>query len=146
MLNLKLVSLIGLILITLTSCQKNTGKDTQQDLKPTQKNQAPKTKKLDPIIKQAEPSMKKVLSYRGTVKYFDFEGGFFGVVTDTGEKFLTSGLPAEFLQDGAIIEFSGHEIKDIATIQQWGVPFKVEKSKLIKPGKKISDRTHPDLL
>lgn len=82
-----------------------------------------------------ELPLKNKLAYRGTVKYFNLEGGFFGIVTDKGEKFLPQGLALEYQQDGAVIEFSGEIIKGMMTIQQWGTPFTISELKLIKPGK-----------
>lgn len=146
MFNLKTFSFVGLMIVALLGCQQNLEKETQQELKTAQTNEALKNEKLENKIKQAEPSMKKELTYRGTVKYFDFEGGFFGVITDNGENFLVNGLPKEYYQDGAIIEFSGKALKDMATIQQWGTLFKAEQYKLIKSGQKVPKKINPDLL
>ena len=70
-----------------------------------------------------------------TVKYFDFEGGFFGLVTNKGEKLLPMNLAKVYKVDGTILKVTGHIIKDMMTTQQWGTAFKVTEVELIKLGK-----------
>ncbi|TQV75096.1 hypothetical protein FLL45_09140 [Aliikangiella marina] len=85
-----------------------------------------------------EANVKNILPYKGTIQYVDLEGGFFGITTDKGTKLLPMGLPKEYLQHGAIIEFSGEKDEDVMTIQQWGTPFKIKDIKLVKPGKPVN--------
>lgn len=80
-------------------------------------------------------------TFQGTVQYFAMEGGFYGIVTNKGEKFLPQNLSPEHQQDGAVIEFSG-EVQNVMTFQQWGKPFKISKIKLLKPGNKHKNPTH----
>jgi len=77
--------------------------------------------------------------YTAKVKLFKMEGGFYGLVTKEGEKFLPMNLAKEFQQNGAIIEFSGAVKKDVMTIQQWGTPFTLKDVKLIKAGNKATN-------
>ena len=84
-----------------------------------------------------ERLVNKELSYRGTVKYFNLEGGFFGIVTDKGQKFLPQGLSREMLTDGAEIEFSGPNNERRDDHSAMGHPFKISNAKLIKPGKPV---------
>lgn len=69
-----------------------------------------------------------------TITYMDFEGGFFGLITDDGEKLLPMNLDVQYRQEGAIVKIQGHTINDMMTIQQWGTPFKITKIELIKAG------------
>jgi len=66
-----------------------------------------------------------------------FEGGFYGIVTDNNLKLFPTNLHSKYKQNGAVISFSGKELKDIKTIQQWGVPFEIDDIHLIKPGCKV---------
>lgn len=75
-----------------------------------------------------------ITQYKGTIKFMSFEGGFYGIVTDNNLKFLPTNLTEKYRQNGAIVEFSGDEIKDIITFQQWGIPFEINEISLIKPG------------
>jgi len=111
----------------------------------------PKTKEMalnKPVnVDLSDKGNKVVYQYRGTVKYLNLEGGFFGIVTDKGQKFLPMKIvDKSVLQDGAIIEFSGDRIVGMMTIQQWGTPFEVTKVKLVKAGKKVTPNFGKDSL
>ncbi len=61
----------------------------------------------------------------GTVTYFDFEGGFFGIVTIDQEHYLPMNLPSEFERDGIKVSFTAVADPDVMTIQMWGTPIRV---------------------
>ena len=77
-----------------------------------------------------------------TIKYMNFEGGFFGLITAEGEKLLPMNLAKEFHQDGAKVKVQGQLVTDMMTIQQWGAPFHITKIELIKAGKVKADSNH----
>ena len=80
--------------------------------------------------------------YRGTVRFYQLEGGFFGITTEQGKKFLPMQVSdPSVLKDGAVIEFSGEKVEDMMTIQQWGTPFKITKVRLISEGKDNSAKS-----
>ncbi len=62
------------------------------------------------------------VSGTGTIVYNDLEGGFYGLVTDDGTRYLPLNLPDEFAQDSLSVAFRGIVRTDVATIQQWGTP------------------------
>ncbi|MGL1958181.1 MAG: hypothetical protein OCD00_12780 [Colwellia sp.] len=70
-----------------------------------------------------------------TVKYFSFEGGFFGLVSKNGVKLLPMNLKKNYKIDGTILKVIGHVDNDIMTIQQWGTPFNITAVELVKIGK-----------
>jgi hypothetical protein len=70
-----------------------------------------------------------------TVKYYDFEGGFYGLISQTGDKLLPMNLAKQYKLQGTILKVKGELIKDMMTIQQWGQPFKISDVELIKLGK-----------
>jgi len=76
------------------------------------------------------------LSFIATVKYMNFEGGFFGVISEEGKHWLPLNLNKEFQQEGAVIKVKGKAVKDMMTIQQWGTPFSITHIELIKAGQK----------
>jgi hypothetical protein len=77
-----------------------------------------------------------------TVKYFDFEGGFFGLLGQDGKNLLPMNLSKEYQVDGTVLKVQGHIIKDMMTIQQWGTAFEVTDVELIKLGKNSSGQTY----
>jgi len=76
---------------------------------------------------------KSVLTFQGTIHFYNLEGGFYGIVTNEGQKLLPMNLDKSFHQPGAVVKVSG-EYVDIMTIQQWGAPFKIKHIELIKAG------------
>jgi hypothetical protein len=59
------------------------------------------------------------ISATGRVAYMSFEGGFYGLITDTGDHYLPENLASEFQKDSLRIYFEG-TITDRPTTQQWG--------------------------
>ena len=84
-----------------------------------------------------EDTMKNISKYpyKGTIHYMNLEGGFYGIVTDKGEKLLPLGLEKKYFVDGTVILFSGKHEKGMMTIQQWGTPFRIDRVQLISLGK-----------
>jgi len=76
-------------------------------------------------------SEEEVISANGTIEYISLEGGFYGIVTDEGEKYLPLNLPEEFKKDGLRVWFKAKP-KNVATIQMWGKPIEILEIKLIK--------------
>lgn len=69
-----------------------------------------------------------------SVKFLNFEGGFYGLVTEKGAKLLPMNLPLKYKVDGTILRVKGQHIKNMVTIQQWGEPFELSEVELIKLG------------
>ena len=76
----------------------------------------------------------EIISATGTIKYIPLEGGFYGIETDKGEKYLPLNLPAEFKKDGLKVWFKAKLKKD-ATVQMWGKPVEILEIKKVKEGK-----------
>ncbi|AWB56515.1 hypothetical protein DBO93_02315 [Colwellia sp. Arc7-D] len=75
---------------------------------------------------------------RGRVQFLNLEGGFYGIITDSGQKILPMNMAKEFAQNGAIVRIKG-KVKNVMTIQQWGTPFTISEIELISPGNKVND-------
>lgn len=75
---------------------------------------------------------------RGRVQFLNLEGGFYGIIADSGKKILPMNMPKEFAQNGAIVRIKG-KVKNVMTIQQWGTPFTITEIELIKPGSNINE-------
>jgi len=83
--------------------------------------------------KEKQPKIKKTWQ-QVTVKFLNFEGGFYGLVSEKGAKLLPINLPSKYKIDGAVLRVKGQPINNMMTIQQWGKPFKVIDIELIKEG------------
>tara|TARA_R110000737_G_scaffold66374_2_gene94357 strand:- start:709 stop:1182 length:474 start_codon:yes stop_codon:yes gene_type:complete len=75
---------------------------------------------------------------RGRVQFLNLEGGFYGIITDSGKKILPMNMAKEFAQNGAIVRIKG-KVKNVLTIQQWGTPFTITDIEIITPGNKATD-------
>jgi putative hemolysin len=71
--------------------------------------------------KEAEPS----ITSTGVVTYIDLEGGFYGIISGKGVRYLPLNLNEEFRVDGLSVSFTAVPEKDIVTIQQWGQPITI---------------------
>lgn len=72
----------------------------------------------------------------GNVTYITTEGGFYGIVVDTGGKsgvvrYLPVDLDTEFAQDGSVVSFTAKGNPDVITIAQWGQPVSIVRMKKI---------------
>jgi len=67
----------------------------------------------------------------GEVRYMEFEGGFYGIVSDQGDKYLPLNLEEEYKKDGLRVSF---EIvpADVMTLQMWGNPVEIKDIKLLE--------------
>lgn len=61
-----------------------------------------------------------IVSGVGTIKYYSLEGGFFGILADSGAKYLPTNLADEFKKDGLLIIFKVKKQEAKAGIQIWG--------------------------
>lgn len=52
----------------------------------------------------------------GVVKYFDIEGGFYGIISDEGKNYFPINLSSEYKVDGLKIRFNYKEVKDYVNI------------------------------
>jgi hypothetical protein len=73
-------------------------------------------------------------SKQGTVRYIDLEGGFYGIITPTGEKYLPMNLAPEFRVDGLPVEFTARERQDISNTAMWGIPVELISIRTMNAG------------
>lgn len=64
------------------------------------------------------------LRLEATVTYVPLEGGFYGLVTDDGARYLPLNLDDAFRRDGLRVRAEG-TVADVATIQMWGTPVRL---------------------
>lgn len=78
------------------------------------------------VIYQKKKQGNTVLK-RGTVRFIDLEGGFYGIIGDDGKKYDPINLSREFQIDGLPVHFEAKVRDDVATIRMWGTPIEILK-------------------
>ncbi|MCQ1538879.1 DUF333 domain-containing protein [Methanocalculus taiwanensis] len=95
-----------------------------------------------------EPPAVTEVSGIGTIHYFDLEGGFYGIVSDTGEQYLPVNLAEELKVDGTAVTFTGVPEDDSVTMYMWGTPIRITEIRVDHAEPPISGTgviTHIDL-
>lgn len=67
-----------------------------------------------------------VTAFTGTMSWIELEGGFWGIVTPGGGKYLpTNGVPESLQKDGLPVRGTARVRKGYMTMQMWGSPVEV---------------------
>lgn len=61
-----------------------------------------------------------IISETGTVKYIDVEGGFFGIIGDSGKNYDPINLSEEFQKDNLRVSFDAKISEDMVSTHMWG--------------------------
>ena len=56
----------------------------------------------------------------GRIQYNDFEGGFYGIVSDAGEHYDPKNLPDDFKEDGLLVSFRLVVLENQVSYHMWG--------------------------
>ncbi|MBN1638987.1 MAG: protease inhibitor I42 family protein [Ignavibacteriales bacterium] len=67
----------------------------------------------------------------GTIRYIELEGGFYGILSDDGQKYDPINLPQEYHVDGLQIEFTFNKRDDVSSFRQWGTIIEIITIKLL---------------
>ena len=57
----------------------------------------------------------------GKIQFNDFEGGFYGIVDDNGEKYDPINLPSDLELDGIHVDYTLKILDNQSSIHMWGV-------------------------
>ena len=63
----------------------------------------------------------------GIIQYNDFEGGFYGIVGDDGERYDPINLPSEFEEDGLQVKFTLKVLENMSSFHMWGTVVEIIK-------------------
>jgi len=66
-----------------------------------------------------------IWSGTGEIKYLDFEGGFYGIVSNDGEHYNPINLPSEYNEDGLQVNFKFIVLENQINYHMWGTPIKI---------------------
>jgi len=61
-----------------------------------------------------------IVSGTGTIIFLDFEGGFYGILSDDGEHYDPVNLSKEFQVDGLRVRFEVKILQDVLSFHMWG--------------------------
>ena len=127
------------MLVFLVACESP---ETTDKTEPATKDPATKEvikEKVGEESKLIDPTEVTSKVITATVRYIDLEGGFYGLETKDGEKYLAENLDDNLKADGTIIQFKVTPVTGVMTTQQWGQLVTLTDVRLIKKVDDMSD-------
>ena len=100
-------TLICLALLMSTACRTTQVKDAAPPADTTQTE---------------TPKEMAGISGTGTIRFLEFEGGFYGIVADNGRRYDPGTLQQKFRKDGLRVKFVVRERVGVMSIRMWGTP------------------------
>jgi len=126
-------SLTVISILFLCTCQASEKTDNEDQEKQKSNTLQHVKKNQNNVTKIADKKMRvKMITLQGTIRYFDLEGGFYGIVTENGQKIFPVNLTEKYRLNGAQVKVEGELIPNVMTIQQWGTPFKIHQISIVK--------------
>ena len=65
------------------------------------------------------------MKINGIIEYIDLEGGFWGVRTDSGQKYIPIDIPDLLKKEGQAVILTAEKVKDAAGLHQWGTYIRI---------------------
>lgn len=75
------------------------------------------------------------MEIQGTAKYIDLETGFWGIISDKGEKYRPLNMPEQLKTDGARVQCKIRKVSEDASIYMWGIAVMIDSFHTIAPEK-----------
>lgn len=75
----------------------------------------------------------------GTIYYNSFEGGFYGIVSETGGHYDPLNLPEDFQTDGLPVSFEAITKPEHISYHMWGIPVELIRIENISPATATQD-------
>ena len=85
------------------------------------------------LIKENILFAQSIKETTGTVKYYNFEGGFYGIAGDDGVNYDPVNLEQTFKTDNLKISFKGKIRNDIMSTRNWGTVIEISEIKELNP-------------
>ena len=73
-----------------------------------------------------------LISGKGMIVYQDLEGGFYGIISDSGENYLPVNIKSdfpEFQKDSLRVRFEGEKCEDQFSVYMWGTLIELSEIK-----------------
>jgi len=74
---------------------------------------------------------KDTITGTGTIRYQEIEGGFYGIVSDDGQRYYAGTLDEQFRQDGLRVKFVLRERTGVMSMVMWGLIVEVVSMELL---------------
>ena len=74
-----------------------------------------------------------VVEGTGTLKFLDFEGGFYGIIGDDGEHYDPLNLGEEFRVDGLRVHFKVRIEEEMVSFHMWGIIVSIISIEEVEP-------------
>nr|WP_297349837.1 hypothetical protein [uncultured Glaciecola sp.] len=144
------ITSILLLSASLSGCStEQADKDESMDSSASQTNQqestavinATKDLKLSNNMQKTSQDTSELLVLEGQILYQQMEGGFFGFIDESGNKYTPIGMDKANLRHGLVLQLTGMLLPNMITTTQFGQVIKVEsvmildESKAQEPGK-----------
>ncbi len=120
------MALTGLLLTGIVlsgGCIKGPAEKPSQDVTPQIITSTPAPSPLED---------RSIINGTGTVRFNPIEGGFYGIESDTGERYDPINLDKEFQVDGLRVRFEGRKREDMASFHMWGTLIEIIKIEKLK--------------
>ncbi len=75
------------------------------------------------------------IEHVGTITFVNSDGGFWGIVTEDSTRFRPTNLPAEFEQEGMVVEIEGYVLDEEREEGEWGIPIRLTEVEVSLDGK-----------
>ena len=72
-------------------------------------------------------AQKETLLLTGTIVFVDLEGGFYGIIADSGERYFPLNLDQQYKIKDLKVRVEGKVRKNVMTTTMWGTPFEILK-------------------
>jgi outer membrane murein-binding lipoprotein Lpp len=137
------ITSILLLSASLSGCStEQADKDESMDFSASQLSDINATNdlKLSNDMQKTSQDTSELLVLEGQILFQQLEGGFFGFIDESGNKYTPIGMDKADLRHGLVIQLTGKLLPDMITTTQFGQVIKVEsimildESKAQKPG------------
>jgi hypothetical protein len=68
-----------------------------------------------------------IITLTGTITYIDLEGGFYGIIADSGDRYFPINLDQQYKVNKLKVHIKGKIRKDVITTTMWGTPLEILK-------------------
>ncbi len=76
--------------------------------------------------------IKEIVEVTGTIKYFDYEGGFYGIVADNGKNYDPMKLDKTYCKANLRVKVLGFARNDIVSTHNWGTMIEINNIVILK--------------
>lgn len=80
-----------------------------------------------PALSGGNTVRENLTTVTGTITYIDLEGGYYGIIADSGERYFPLNLEQQYKTDKTRVRIEGSIRRDVLTSTMWGVPLEIRK-------------------